>query len=351
MSYVLGDILMGKSPDYADLASKSERQRQALIDLGMQQINAVFSGGSAPFYTKATGPFNPKTSYFGFDDKGFSPYYDPATGGHGLEPVTGYNVNTGANGEIQGAKLGAAAGSVVPGIGTVVGASLGGTIGAAKSGDYGSAALSTATGGGSSLLKGLFQGHVETPQEKLAKLEKKGLLFERSDPSFQGFGPDFYDKRAQAYVDFAMPQLAKQYRDTRDTIGFGLANRGLRGSGTAQSQFSNLARTNASAVQGISDAGRSQAQALQRQIEDERNTLINQLYQSADPARGVQAAISAASNFAQPSTFAPLANSFAGLINQYYTSQLLNPKQGTYVPPSFGGGLNTGALPGNYSVG
>lgn len=154
---------------------------------------------------------------------------------------------------------------------------------------------------------------------------------------FSGFGKDFYNAREQAYIDYAMPKLGEQYRQTKNQIGFNLANRGSLGGSAARTQWSDLNRTNLEARQGIVDTGISQAQDLQRQVESQRNTLLNQLYQSADPAQAQQAAIATAASMQAPSTFAPLVNQFSGLLNQYYISQLIN-QQKNATGPVYGGG-------------
>lgn len=149
--------------------------------------------------------------------------------------------------------------------------------------------------------------------------------------AYAGFTPDFYKQRQQAYVDFAMPQVSQQYRQARNQIGFNLANRGLLQSSAAGGQFSDLNRTMSQATQSVQDTGQSQAQDLQRQIEASKNQQLGYLYQSADPAGAGAQAISSAASFAQPSTFAPVANAFSNLLNQYYYSQLIN----AYKPTSF----------------
>lgn len=164
--------------------------------------------------------------------------------------------------------------------------------------------------------------------------------------AFAGFTPTFYQQRAQAYEDFALPQLSQQYQTNRNQVGFNLANRGLASSSAANKQWSDLARSLGQAKQQIADTGISQAQQLQQGVESQRNTLLNQLYQSADPANAGASAVNVAAGYAQPSTFAPLGNMFAGLANQYYLSQLINAYRPTsYVssPPTYS--ASSGALP------
>ena len=121
-------------------------------------------------------------------------------------------------------------------------------------------------------------------------------------------------------------------------------------SSVGQQQMSAFESRAQGARQQIAETGRLQANQLRQQIEDKRNSVIGQLYQSADPAGAKQQAISTAAGFAQPSVFGPIANMFADLINNYYTSQMINAtKQGnstpTYMSPDFNwGGVNTGAV-------
>ena len=62
------------------------------------------------------------------------------------------------------------------------------------------------------------------------------------EKAFAGFDPAFYNQRAQAYQDFAMPQLSEQYNTTRKQLGYGVANRGLFGSSVEQDKYSDLNR-------------------------------------------------------------------------------------------------------------
>jgi len=187
------------------------------------------------------------------------------------------------------------------------------------------------SGGGTDYAK-----EAQKAEDKRQAAIKKGTA--DVNKQFAGFNQGFYDKRRQAYLDFALPQLADQYRTTHGQVGFGLSDRGIRGSGAAQKQWSDLFKTTESAKQGIADSATAQANDLKKQIAAQQQNLINQLYITSDPAQAKQAAISTAAGFQTPSTFAPLVNQFSGLLNQYYVSQMLKPTTttGTY-PPVYGG--------------
>ena len=166
---------------------------------------------------------------------------------------------------------------------------------------------------------------------------------------FAGFDDAFYNQRAKDYMAFSLPQLARQYQTNRNQVSFNLANRGLRNSTAANRQYGDLDIANAQAAQGIVDSGIGQAQQLQRQVEQQRNSLLGMVNQSVDPAGAAGGATRAAAGFTPPSTFGPLANQFQNFANTYYLSQLIN----TYRPgqtmtstmgPTYNG--NASALPG-----
>lgn len=150
--------------------------------------------------------------------------------------------------------------------------------------------------------------------------------------AFAGFAPTFYDDRARAYENYALPQLATQYKDTRNKLLQNLASRGLLKSSAGTKQLSAFESRAQGAKQTIAETGRAQANELQRAVEDKRNLIIGQLYQSADPANARAAAVSTAASFRQPSVFTPLANTFADLINSYYTNQFLDASRRSTVP-------------------
>src|ERR1051326_4171820 len=142
--------------------------------------------------------------------------------------------------------------------------------------------------------------------------------------AFAGFTPEFYDARAKAYENFALPQLAKQYNDTASQVGFNLENRGLQKSGAGEKSWLDLADTMSTAKQGIVDTGISQAQNLENQVQASKSSELQNLYTSADPSGAAAGATAAAASFATPSVFPALANQFNNLLTTYYTSQLIN---------------------------
>ena len=337
----------GSGPNYGKIAGTNERKRQGLINLGMKQINALYGGGSAPFYSLAgTEPLSRAEWKAGGST---APYYHLGASGN-IDPFYISKKSPARYGTQEGAIEGAKYGSIVPGLGTIVGSTTGGIVGGLSSGDYAGAGLAAASGGALPIVQSLFENHPSAREIVNSKL-KKGLLFNAPDvQSFEGFQPSFYDKRAKDYVDYALPQLADQYRTNRSAILYGLENRGLGASTVSDQARAGLERTVGQGRQTIADTGQEQANQLRKDVENSRQQSIAQLYQTADPAQAFQGALRATTELQRPSTFAPIANLFSNLANQYYTNQLLNAYRQPYGISGQQGGMSlSGALgPGTY---
>jgi len=185
--------------------------------------------------------------------------------------------------------------------------------------------------GGTPDYAGMSQAQEQQRQQAITQGTQK------INQAFSGFTPSFYQQRAQAYQDFALPQLSQQYQTNRNQIGFGLANRGLLSSSAGTKQWNDLGKAMGQAKQTIADTGIAQSQALQQQVQNQESTLLNQLYQSADPAGAGQQATQTAANYAAPSVYQPLGNLLGSVANQYYLSQLINTYRPTGSSPQVGG--------------
>ncbi len=297
VSFLSGGLIDPGSSNYGKLAVGKERRRQALINLGMGQIGAVFEGGTAPFYSLATQkPFskrdwlgrNREQNFYRINNRGqFSPYLPnspsaPSGGLSGKGVETDININRGILGDPSGGML---------------------------------------------AIKSIFGIGDDRPTRRdlINKGLRRGLLYNApEEKTFEGFQPSFYDKRAQDYINFALPQVGQQYRENRDAQLYGLANRGLLGSSQATRAGEQLERTAGAARQTVADTGLDQANQLRRDVEAARQQSIGQLYQTADPAQGFQSAFKAAAGFQRPGVFAPITDMFSNLARQYYLNQTFN---------------------------
>lgn len=165
---------------------------------------------------------------------------------------------------------------------------------------------------------------------------------------YQGFSPNFFQQRADAYTNFALPQLGQQYDQANRALQYGFANQGLSRSSAQQQAQSDLNLNFGQAKQNIIDTGTQQAQSLQQQIEQARENALSQLYQSANPAQAGQTALNTAQQFTAPSVYQPIGNAFSNILNQYALRQAYNntPQLG-YSAPATNFNANSGALPSN----
>lgn len=288
--YLSGGLIDPSTPNYAGAAAKNERMRQAQIDQGMQAINAVYQGGQYNQFAKAGGAVSPTTQYYTIDKK--TGAYIPYTGTNKKQP--NLNLPLGTKTKPKGPF------NPTQGMGMLNG----------KSG---------------------LDAHGQ------AMLRRGNLYQDVKSPYFQGFGDDFYDKAAQSYVQYAVPQIAQQYDQTNRGIQYGLANRGLVGSSAQSKAQSDLQLNLGQQEQQVADNARTTATNLRNQVENSRQSAISNLYQASDPAGAGAQAVSSAAQFSVPQSFTPILGAFSNLANQYATSQLYN----NYTPTSYTGGPTT----------
>ncbi len=311
-------IFGGGTPNYGKLAAQSEKKRQGIIGLGLNQINAVYGGGTAPFYSPADNQRMSKTAWSAYgknqplyqlNKQGeFSPFYAP-------KPPRQAD---GLDSALMHVPVLSATGSLADSI---------------KTGDYSgglkNAAINIGTGGMFDSIKSLFGSDTPTPREIVNKQLRKGQLFNAPEyKTFKGYGKEFYDAREKAYTDSALPQLADQYQDARKNTVYGLSNVGLSGSSVGDEANYKLEKAMNSGKQTVADNAIGQSNALRQQVESSRQAAINQLYQTGDPSQALKTAIGSASQFENPGGFAPLANGFGDVMNQFYINKLLSAYSG-----------------------
>lgn len=329
----LTDAIFGSgTPNYGAMGQQSEKKRQGIINLGMQQLNAVYGGGSAPFYTMAGNQPLSKTAwsaygknqpYYKQNKKGvFSPYYAPKAKG---------TVGTGT-------KIFEAVGTGIPG--DITGSIAGGI----RTGDWGEAGkqilANALTGGAFGVISALFGSDQPTPRELVNKQLRRGQLFNAPETkTFKGYQPEFYQAREKAYTDFALPQLADQYQSARDNTTFGLSNVGLSGSSVGEKARFKLEKAMSTSRQNVAEEGINQSNKLRDQVEQSRQQAIQQLYQTGDPTQALKTAINTSASFERPGGFNQLANGFGDVMNQFYIQKLLQgynqPVSGNSNPTYF----------------
>lgn len=330
------DIFGGGTPNYGAMGQQSEKKRQGIINLGMQQLNAVYGGGSAPFYTMANSQplskgawntFGKNQTYYQQNKKGvFSPYYAPKNPAQ--VPI--------------GVKVAQLASPNVPGDPSAP------LLTGLSTGDWKKAGQqfldSFKPGAFLKVFTNLFAKDPLTPRELVNRKTSRGQLFNAPETkTFKGYQPEFYQAREKAYTDFALPQLSDQYQNARENSIYGLSNVGLSGSSVDTKQKFKLEKAMNSGRQNVAEEGINQSNQLKNQVEQSRQQAIQQLYQTGDPSQALKTAINTSAGFERPGGFNQLANGFGDVMNQFYIQKLLqgyqNPVGGgqesqTYFAPT-----------------
>lgn len=131
------------------------------------------------------------------------------------------------------------------------------------------------------------------------------------DKNLAGFDKNFYDSRAQAYVNYANPQLSDQYANTQRNLAYNLARQGLTASSEASRNAGELQRQYNDARAQIAAKGMDVANEARQNVEQNRSELLSQLYASTDPAAASNAALNRAAVLSQQQSFSPIGQLFA----------------------------------------
>ena len=125
--------------------------------------------------------------------------------------------------------------------------------------------------------------------EQAAALRRRGAAADRGEMftdrhSYEGFGNDFYQQRADAYKDYANPQAERQYNDANEQLVYAL-NRANLGQSSAGNRA--MARLGSDYEQAQDDIGRKaqgHADQARQDVARERQNLSNLIQSTADPS-------------------------------------------------------------------
>lgn len=319
----------GGGSDYSSYAQSLADTKTNSINSGLNIINAIYGGGS--YGANAAGSYTPGGTYY--DSQGN--VYNVKNDTTGLNSyLKSYDLNNYYNDtqdyinkyNAYAQKYGADA--------------------AAHAAQTAKGATSGFTGNSFGALTGKF-GSLQEAQDYANQWENNyqnylasnGQLFsDRGTAS--GFNQDFYDKRKQEYIDYAMPQLTSQVQKTERDLTYDMANRGLLHSNAFNALKNSLAAEVNTQKQGIVDTGQSQANTLQQQVESQRSSLISQLEASADTSSTASTALSTAASLKNPSAYTPISNLLSNWANTYLnglstgnTTSTVNTTGNVYTAP------------------
>lgn len=153
------------------------------------------------------------------------------------------------------------------------------------------------------------QREAEATRQRQLEEERQARIGEgrsKIDENFGQFDDNFYNQRNQAYVDYASPELDKQYKDSMRTLVSALARSGNLQSSTRAEKFADLDEQYKQRKLDITNTGRDYSNEAKNAVERSRAELITQNESLADPNAISGNALARSQSLAQLPTFSPL---------------------------------------------
>jgi hypothetical protein len=139
-----------------------------------------------------------------------------------------------------------------------------------------------------------------------------------------GFDDAVFNKRKQAYVDYAMPQLQDQYADQRKALTYALSRGGNLGSSLAASKSAALNKDYSLQQQSVYDTGQDYVNKAKSEMAQQKANLVSMLQATADPdavANVAQSQVAAASAMPTFSPLSPVISNVASGLGTYLSNQ------------------------------
>lgn len=130
---------------------------------------------------------------------------------------------------------------------------------------------------------------------------------------FAQFDDGFFNKRRDAYVAYATPQLEEQRDDALMRLTAALSRSGALQSSTALNKNAKLARDYSLQRQGIVDKGMDLATNARNDLENARSSLVTDLYATADPTAAAHGAAARAKIASQTPGYSPIGQLFENI--------------------------------------
>lgn len=136
------------------------------------------------------------------------------------------------------------------------------------------------------------------------------------DQAFTQFDDPYYQNISKSYTDYYNPQLDQQYKDALNKLTLNLGQQGILQSSEADRQIKELQQADDAQKQAVASNALNAANSAKQQVAQQKNTLYQLNNTAADPSQAASLAATAASSAVSTPTYSPLANAFAGLVNQ-----------------------------------
>ena len=133
--------------------------------------------------------------------------------------------------------------------------------------------------------------------------------------AFAGFDSEFYNRRAQDYINYALPQIGEQARTAQKGLVASMNNRGLLRSSVAGEKQAELDQQTANLQAGVVDSAQSAANKAKMSNEQQRMTLVEQLIASQNPQLAKEQTLIGASNIATPNNASNISSMMSQIMN------------------------------------
>lgn len=158
---------------------------------------------------------------------------------------------------------------------------------------------------------------------------------------FGQFTPTFYDKRRQAFLDYAKPQLDDQFADARKQLTYSLDRAGLLDSSARAQKEAELAKLYGTNSRTISDQALGYENTARDNVANAEDNLIGTVAQTGNARAAADAANSRAAALSQPDVYSPIGQMFGTFTNALQTQAALE-QAGVYTNGAIKPAYNTG---------
>lgn len=156
-------------------------------------------------------------------------------------------------------------------------------------------------------------------QEEQARQDRIRQGTDTINSTFGQFDDPFFGDIRQSYIDYARPQLDRQFNDAREQLTYALARQGTLNSSTRGEQTADLQERRDLNLQDITDQARQFETDARNNVERARADLLTTLQATGDAEGASNAALSRASILSAPPSYSPLGQLFqdsTALLNQ-----------------------------------
>lgn len=178
-------------------------------------------------------------------------------------------------------------------------------------------------------------------QEEEARQARIRAGTSKIDETFSQFDEDYFKGLREGYVDFARPELDKQYADANEETIYSLARAGTLDSSIRSDTFGKLEEAHGTALQELYDKGREYQVSGQDAVENARADLVSQLQVTGDSSGAANAALARSKALATPPTYSPVQQLFQDFTSGLATQAALERAEayGSPTRPRYNTGL------------